>query len=169
MEKETNYSKLNDYNTFLKASNNINDRINDLNYKINTCIADIKLAKKIDITSVIISLASISTCIISLINRFPVFLPVSFASLSAIAINCALCSNSYVYGKTKELNSLTKEKNDSEVELENIKSLIKDIEKGLETTCNNESLLNNNLSGELPSKVSNKQLTRKRTIENDRK
>ena len=58
MEKETNYSKLNDYNTFLKASNNINDRINDLNYKINTCIEDIRLAKKIDITSVIISLVS---------------------------------------------------------------------------------------------------------------
>ena len=51
MEKEKNSSKLDDYNIFLEASNNINDRINDLNYKINTCIEDIKLAKKIDITS----------------------------------------------------------------------------------------------------------------------
>lgn len=169
MEKEKNYSKLDDYNNFLETYNNIKDKISDLNYKIDTCIENVKLAKKVDITSVIISLASISTCIISLISKFPVFLPVSFASLSAIAINCALCSNSYVYGKTKELNSLTKEKNDSEVELENIKNLIKNMEKSLETTCNNESLLNNNLSGELPSKASNKQLTRKRTIENDKK
>ena len=134
MEKEKNSSKLDDYNTFLKTSNNINDRINDLNYKINTCIADIKLAKKIDITSVIISLASISTCIISLINRFPVFWSVSSAVVSAISINCALYAASYSNEKTRELNLLTKERDNSEVELENIKSLIKDIEKGLETT-----------------------------------
>ena len=34
MEKEKNSSKLDDYNIFLEASNNINDRINDLNYNV---------------------------------------------------------------------------------------------------------------------------------------
>src|SRR5574344_834746 len=109
MEKEKNSSKLDDYNIFLEASNNINDRINDLNYKINTCIEDIRLAKKIDITSLIISLASISTCIISLISKFPVFWSVSSAVVSAISINCALYAASYSNEKTRELNLLTKE------------------------------------------------------------
>lgn len=167
MEKETNYSKLNDYNTFLKASNNINDRINDLNYKINTCIEDIKLAKKIDITSVIISLASISTCIISLINRFPVFWSVSSAIVSAISINCALYAASYSNEKTRELNLLINEKDNSEVELKNIESLIKDIEKELENTYNNESLLNDESLDKSPAKVYNKGLIKKRTIESD--
>lgn len=169
MEKETNYSKLNDYNTFLKASNNINDRINDLNYKINTCIEDIKLAKKIDIASVIIAFVTISTCIISLINRFPVFWSVSSAVVSAISINCALYAASYSNEKTRELNLLTNEKDNSEVELENIESLIKDIEKGLENTYNNESLLNYESLDKSPAKVSNKGLIKKRTIESDKK
>lgn len=169
MEKEKNDSKLDDYNSFLETYNNINDIIGNLNYKIDTCIENVRIAKKIDTVSVIVSLSSISTCIISLISKFPVFLPVSFAIVSAIAINCALCSNSYVYGKTKELNSLTKEKNDSEVELENIKNLIKDMEKSLETTCNNESLLNDKSLDKSPDKVSNKIFIKKRTIEDDKK
>ena len=169
MEKEKNDSKLDDYNSFLEASNNINDRINDLSYKINTCIEDIKLAKKIDITSLIISLASISTCIISLISKFPVFWSVSSAIVSAISINCALYAASYSNEKTRELNLLTKERDNSKVELENIKSLIKDIEKELETTYNNESLLNDKSLDKSPDKVSNKVFIKKRTIEDDKK
>lgn len=169
MEKEKNSSKLDDYNIFLEASNNINDRINDLNYKINTCIEDIKLAKKIDIASVSIAFVTISTCIISLISKFPVFWSVSSAVVSAISINCALYAASYSNEKTRELNLLTKERDNSKVELENIKSLIKDIKKELETTYNNESLLNDESLDKSPDKVSNKVFIKKRTIEDDKK